>query len=133
MSDLSTELRSILSEIRQFSLFPIFRIRLSVPIAFRWVFWFRQQHAPGSKVLNYEEGIKKIASFSSVSCEAIGLCYPLLIPFINTIFRSNPSGPYGRTLIHLLSSNQPPIIYYSILECDDQFGRTLSTLMEGSG
>lgn len=32
----------------------------------RWVFWFRQQHAPGNKITNYEEGIKKIASFSSV-------------------------------------------------------------------
>ncbi|KIJ20726.1 hypothetical protein PAXINDRAFT_165590 [Paxillus involutus ATCC 200175] len=32
----------------------------------RWVFWFRQQRAPGNKITNYEEGIKKIASFSSV-------------------------------------------------------------------
>lgn len=31
-----------------------------------WVFWFRQQRAPGNKITNYEEGIKKIASFSSV-------------------------------------------------------------------
>jgi len=37
------------------------------PLHNTWVFWFRQQHAPGSKVLNYEEGIKKISSFSSVS------------------------------------------------------------------
>jgi len=36
------------------------------PLHNTWVFWFRQQHAPGSKVLNYEEGIKKISSFSSV-------------------------------------------------------------------
>ena len=32
-----------------------------------WVFWFRQQRAPGNKITNYEEGIKKVASFSSVS------------------------------------------------------------------
>ncbi|KIL69414.1 hypothetical protein M378DRAFT_184566 [Amanita muscaria Koide BX008] len=31
-----------------------------------WVFWFRQQRSPGNKALNYEEGIKKISSFSSV-------------------------------------------------------------------
>ena len=32
----------------------------------RWVFWFRQQRAPGNKITNYEEGIKKISPFSSV-------------------------------------------------------------------
>ena len=32
----------------------------------RWVFWFRRQRAPGNKNVNYEEGIKKIAAFSSV-------------------------------------------------------------------
>lgn len=31
-----------------------------------WVFWFRQQRAPGNKITNYEEGIKKIAAFGSV-------------------------------------------------------------------
>ncbi|KAI0060725.1 eukaryotic translation initiation factor 4E class II [Artomyces pyxidatus] len=31
-----------------------------------WVFWFRQQRAPGNKITNYEEGIKKISAFSSV-------------------------------------------------------------------
>ncbi|KAF9462916.1 translation initiation factor eIF4e [Collybia nuda] len=31
-----------------------------------WVFWFRQQRAPGNKIVNYEEGIKKISAFSSV-------------------------------------------------------------------
>ena len=34
----------------------------------RWVFWFRQQRTPGNKNVNYEEGIKKIAAFSSVCC-----------------------------------------------------------------
>ncbi|KDR80584.1 hypothetical protein GALMADRAFT_60856 [Galerina marginata CBS 339.88] len=32
---------------------------------FSWVFWFRQQRAPGNKIISYEEGIKKIAAFSS--------------------------------------------------------------------
>ena len=32
----------------------------------RWVFWFRQQRAPGNKITNYEEGIKKISAFHSV-------------------------------------------------------------------
>ncbi|KAL0060411.1 hypothetical protein AAF712_005818 [Marasmius tenuissimus] len=32
----------------------------------RWVFWFRQHRAPGNKITNYEEGIKKISSLSSV-------------------------------------------------------------------
>ncbi|KAG1728075.1 translation initiation factor eIF 4e-like domain-containing protein [Suillus lakei] len=36
------------------------------PLRNTWVFWFRQQRAPGNKITNYEEGIKKIASFSSV-------------------------------------------------------------------
>ncbi|EIN09650.1 translation initiation factor eIF4e [Punctularia strigosozonata HHB-11173 SS5] len=36
------------------------------PLKNTWVFWFRQQRAPGNKTLNYEEGIKKVAAFSSV-------------------------------------------------------------------
>ncbi|KAF8627806.1 hypothetical protein AX15_004232 [Amanita polypyramis BW_CC] len=36
------------------------------PLRNTWVFWFRQQRSPGSKTLNYEEGIKKISSFSSI-------------------------------------------------------------------
>ncbi|KAG8931445.1 hypothetical protein FRC02_002724 [Tulasnella sp. 418] len=35
------------------------------PLRCTWVFWFRQQRAPG-KTANYEEGIKKVAAFSSV-------------------------------------------------------------------
>ncbi|KAG6852802.1 hypothetical protein C0991_009078 [Blastosporella zonata] len=31
----------------------------------RWVFWFRQQRAPGNKITSYEDGIKKISAFSS--------------------------------------------------------------------
>lgn len=33
----------------------------------RWIFWFRQQRAPGNKLVSYEEGIKKISTISSVS------------------------------------------------------------------
>ncbi|KAH7881778.1 translation initiation factor eIF 4e-like domain-containing protein [Phlebopus sp. FC_14] len=36
------------------------------PLRNTWVFWFRQQRTPGNKIANYEEGIKKVASFSSV-------------------------------------------------------------------
>ncbi|KAI0358023.1 eukaryotic translation initiation factor 4E class II [Trametes cingulata] len=36
------------------------------PLRNTWVFWFRQQRAPGNKITNYEEGIKKISAFSSV-------------------------------------------------------------------
>ncbi|EIM86853.1 eukaryotic translation initiation factor 4E [Stereum hirsutum FP-91666 SS1] len=36
------------------------------PLRSTWVFWFRQQRTPGNKITNYEEGIKKIAAFSSV-------------------------------------------------------------------
>ncbi|KAG9312856.1 translation initiation factor eIF 4e-like domain-containing protein [Chiua virens] len=36
------------------------------PLRNTWAFWFRQQRAPGNKITNYEEGIKKVASFSSV-------------------------------------------------------------------
>ncbi|KAH7920387.1 eukaryotic translation initiation factor 4E class II [Leucogyrophana mollusca] len=36
------------------------------PLRNTWVFWFRQQRAPGNKITNYEEGIKKVSSFSSV-------------------------------------------------------------------
>jgi len=36
------------------------------PLRHNWVFWFRQHRAPGNKITNYEEGIKKITSFGSV-------------------------------------------------------------------
>jgi len=36
------------------------------PLRHTWVFWFRAQRAPGNKITNYEEGIKKISPFSSV-------------------------------------------------------------------
>ncbi|KAH9070646.1 eukaryotic translation initiation factor 4E class II [Lactarius deliciosus] len=35
------------------------------PLRSTWVFWFRQQRAPGNKITNYEEGIKKISAFAS--------------------------------------------------------------------
>jgi len=36
------------------------------PLRNTWVFWFRQQRTPGNKIISYEEGIKRIASFISV-------------------------------------------------------------------
>ncbi|KAJ3517755.1 hypothetical protein NLJ89_g309 [Agrocybe chaxingu] len=36
------------------------------PLRNTWIFWFRQQRSPGNKIISYEEGIKKIAAFSSV-------------------------------------------------------------------
>ncbi|KAI0343007.1 eukaryotic translation initiation factor 4E class II [Trametopsis cervina] len=36
------------------------------PLRNTWVFWYRQHRAPGNKITDYEEGIKKIAEFSSV-------------------------------------------------------------------
>ncbi|KZT25254.1 eukaryotic translation initiation factor 4E [Neolentinus lepideus HHB14362 ss-1] len=42
------------------------RERESHPLKNTWVFWFRQQRAPGNKITNYEEGIKKISSAGSV-------------------------------------------------------------------
>ncbi|KAJ6553077.1 translation initiation factor eIF 4e-like domain-containing protein [Mycena capillaripes] len=36
------------------------------PLRNTWLFWFRQQRAPGNKLLSYEEGIKRVAAFSSV-------------------------------------------------------------------
>jgi len=36
------------------------------PLRQEWVFWFRQQRAPGNKIVNYEEGIKRVAAFDSV-------------------------------------------------------------------
>ncbi|KAI8604851.1 translation initiation factor eIF 4e-like domain-containing protein [Dissophora ornata] len=35
------------------------------PLHFNWVFWFMHR-APGSKILNYESSMKKIATFGSV-------------------------------------------------------------------
>lgn len=54
-----------------------FHLALCVFRASSWVFWFRQQRAPGNKITNYEEGIKKISAFSSVSCLVLfALCCP---------------------------------------------------------
>ncbi|PAV19592.1 eukaryotic translation initiation factor 4E member 2 [Pyrrhoderma noxium] len=36
------------------------------PLRNTWVFWFRQQRTPGNKIVNYEEGIKRISSFASI-------------------------------------------------------------------
>ncbi|CCM02558.1 uncharacterized protein FIBRA_04661 [Fibroporia radiculosa] len=36
------------------------------PLRHTWIFWFRQQRGPGTKITNYEEGIKKVSAFSSI-------------------------------------------------------------------
>ncbi|KZT70731.1 eukaryotic translation initiation factor 4E class II [Daedalea quercina L-15889] len=36
------------------------------PLRHTWVFWFRQQRGPGTKITNYEEGIKKVSAFGSI-------------------------------------------------------------------
>jgi hypothetical protein len=56
---------SILSETRMFVRFWSETPPFSHPIS-RWVFWFRQQRTPGNKIVNYEEGIKRVSSFNSV-------------------------------------------------------------------
>jgi hypothetical protein len=56
---------SIRSETRMFVRFWSETPPFAHPIS-RWVFWFRQQRAPGNKVVNYEEGIKRVSSFNSV-------------------------------------------------------------------
>jgi hypothetical protein len=42
----------------------------AIVLSRRWIFWFRQQRAPGNKLVSYEEGIKKISAFSSVSFQS---------------------------------------------------------------
>lgn len=46
------------------------------PLHFTWVFWFMHR-IPGSKILNYESSMKKIAAFSSVNIHLINI-YALL-------------------------------------------------------
>ncbi|KAF9551392.1 Eukaryotic translation initiation factor 4E type 2 [Mortierella hygrophila] len=44
------------------------------PLHFNWVFWFMHR-APGSKILNYESSMKKIATFGSASVEDFWAVY----------------------------------------------------------
>jgi len=84
LSTLPSPPPSILSEIRMSLLCLIACAQL-----LRWVFWFRQQRAPGNKNVNYEEGVKKISSFSSVRDP----WSPKI--FTHFLIRLNPSGPSG--------------------------------------
>ncbi|KAG1887766.1 translation initiation factor eIF 4e-like domain-containing protein [Suillus subluteus] len=65
------------------------------PLRNTWVFWFRQQRAPGNKITNYEEGIKKIASFSSVE-SFWGLQTHLSPPFLHSCLLRITSYPLNR-------------------------------------
>lgn len=53
------------------------------PLHFNWVFWFMHR-APGSKILNYESSMKKIATFGSVHVPSVRIpstveiCLPML-------------------------------------------------------
>jgi hypothetical protein len=49
------------------------------PLHYTWVFWFMHR-PPGAKITNYESGMKKIASVSSVSPKAH--CVARQHPFI---------------------------------------------------
>jgi hypothetical protein len=66
----------------------------------RWVFWFRQQRAPGNKITNYEEGIKKISPFSSVS-----LHYLLDLKTASFV----ETDPTGRIILVHLDTSTPTI------------------------
>lgn len=89
---------------------------------FRWVFYFRQQRAPGNKNVNYEEGIKKISAFSSVRFTSI-----IIKPFLSshsTPYRLNLFGHYGHTLPHHPPFNLQPITYSFTPVSADQYGKT---------
>jgi translation initiation factor 4E len=61
------------------------------------VFWFREQRAPGKKSVSYEDGIKRVAAFSSIkSLWALTTHHAHLPP---TTSSSTPpySGPCGKT------------------------------------
>lgn len=97
---------------------------LTLTVAFasprcRWVFWFRQQRAPGNKITNYEEGIKKISAFGSVRYVLSSLRdYELTL-----VFRWSHSGPYGHTSTHPRVFCPRQTIFFSTLESEGLFGK----------
>jgi hypothetical protein len=52
------------------------------PLHFTWVFWFMHR-SPGSKILNYESSMKKIAAFSSVSLSKSSMDFLLFFLYFN--------------------------------------------------
>ncbi|KAJ7830798.1 translation initiation factor eIF4e [Mycena olivaceomarginata] len=56
------------------------------PLRNTWVFWFRQQRTPGNKIVSYEDGIKRVAAFSSVRLFKLYVLH-------SRAPRSSPSGP----------------------------------------
>lgn len=93
-----------------------------------WVFWFRQQRAPGNKITSYEEGIKKIASFSSVS-----LTFTPLQSLLILSSRLNPSGPCTRTFLRHLPSYPQQTIFCSTPAYVALYGKILSTVLVENG
>jgi len=86
----------------------------------RWVFWFRQQRAPGNKIISYEEGIKHIAKVNSVRTDA-----PFLLPCrLISSSRSNRFGPFGHISSLRRLSSLPPTICSSTKGCAGLSGRT---------
>lgn len=47
------------------------------PLHFNWVFWFMHR-APGSRILNYESSMKKIATFGSVRADSQSTSFDVL-------------------------------------------------------
>jgi len=87
---------------------------------FSWVFWFRQQRAPGNKIANYEEGIRKITAFSSVCTSFFSLTDEIF--FIE--YRWNLSGLYGLISLLRLRCNPQPITCSFIQVSADLYGKT---------
>ncbi|KAJ7854041.1 hypothetical protein B0H14DRAFT_3652111 [Mycena olivaceomarginata] len=56
------------------------------PLRNTWVFRFRQQRTPGNKIVSYEDGIKRVAAFSSVRLFKLYISH-------SRARRSSPSGP----------------------------------------
>jgi hypothetical protein len=101
------------------------RVNNVLVLTFRsWVFWFRQQRTPGNKLISYEEGIKKISSFSSVSANKVGNL--ILTYLLDHIYRLNPFGGSGRIYIHRVHLFLPLTTCSSTLASAGQYGKTLS-------
>ena len=88
----------------------------------RWVVFFHHR-PPGGKVTNYEEGINKISSFSSVRAGFFFLDCFLFTDLFNV--RSNHFGRCGRILPPPLLSVRPQITYSFTLASSVQYGKTL--------
>lgn len=56
------------------------------PLHFNWVFWFMHR-PPGSKIVNYESAMKKIATFGSVSSLSFTFCpFPIHLEIMVKVY-----------------------------------------------